>query len=143
MCILQKAKEFAREKHMGQKDDEGKDYFTAHISQVVNILKQVTDSVYILAAGYLHDILEDTNVTEKELREEFGDVITNLVLELTHEGQKDKHGYYFPRLKSKDAIMIKFADRLSNLSRMSVWNKKRQQSYLEKSKFWKDEVINE
>ena len=55
------------------------------------------------------------------------------------EGKKDEKGYWFPRLKSKDAIIVKFADRLSNLSRMDVWDEERQQHYLKKSKFWRSE----
>ena len=62
-------------------------------------------------------------------------------MEVTQEEvEKDQKGYYFPRLKSKEAILIKFADRLSNLSRMSSWNMKRQEQYLRKSKFWNSEI---
>ena len=130
---------FARRKHRDQKDDIGKSYFDAHILQVVNILKNVTTDQYIISAGYLHDTIEDTQTTHQELKDNFGERIANLVLEMTHDGQKDEVGYYFPRLKSKDAILIKFADRLSNLSRMEAWDKARQDHYLRKSKFWKSE----
>ena len=58
--------------------------------------------------------------------------------EVTHEGQKDEYGYYFPRLKSQTGIMLKLADRLSNISRMQSWSKKRRSHYLRKTKFWKD-----
>jgi hypothetical protein len=54
------------------------------------------------------------------------------------ESEKDSYGYYFPRLKSQKAITIKFADRLSNLSRMNAWDEERRRQYLAKSKFWKD-----
>lgn len=137
--LMKKAELFAIRKHEGQLDDEGKDYFLAHIVPVVNMLEQITHDKKILAAGYLHDTLEDTNTTIKELKDEFGDTIANLVLELTHEGNK-QDGYYFPRLKSKKAILIKFCDRASNLSRMGGWSESRQQHYLKKSKFWKSEL---
>lgn len=58
-------------------------------------------------------------------------------MEVTHEGQKDEYGYYFPRLKTKEGIMLKFADRLSNLSRMDNWNERRVAHYIKKSRFWK------
>lgn len=134
-----KARLFAREKHKNQKDDDGKDYFDAHVFQVFSIILRVTDDPDILAASLLHDTLEDTDTTYEELVKEFGKRIADLVLELTHEGQKDSKGYYFPRLKSKDAIMIKFADRLSNLSIINSWTLDRQAQYLRKSKFWKSE----
>ena len=50
-----------------------------------------------------------------------------------------KNGYWSPRLKTKRGIILKFADRLSNLSRIESWDKKRQEHYLKKSKFWKSE----
>jgi (p)ppGpp synthase/HD superfamily hydrolase len=132
-----KARVFSKLKHAGQLDDTGKDYYEAHIQQVHDIVLQVTDNPEILAASLLHDTLEDTNTTYEELVEIFGKRVADLVHELTHEGNKDKKGFYFPRLKSKDAILIKFADRLSNLSRMEKWKYDRQISYINKSKFWK------
>jgi len=136
---LEKAAEFAREKHSGQVDDNGKSYFFYHICEVVNILKNITNDIPTLAAAYLHDTLEDTDTTYQELFEAFGQEIADLVMEMTQEGKADHVGYYFPRLQSHKAIMIKFADRLSNLSRMGAWPADRQEHYLKKSKFWKSE----
>ena len=136
-----KAREFARAKHNKQLDDMGKSYFDAHIEQVVRVLQQVTNDEVMLAVGYLHDTIEDTDTTYQELLSEFGKDIANLVMELTHDGQKDNKGYYFPRLVSKRAIVIKFADRISNLSRMESWNDKRQTQYLGKSKFWASDTL--
>ena len=103
----------------------------------MNILHTITEDIDIICAAYLHDTLEDTATTYEELKKEFGQRVADLVLELTHEGKKDEFGYYFPRLKSKDAIIIKFADRLSNLSRMDSWDIGRQAQYVSKSRFWK------
>lgn len=136
---IKEAYDFAKEKHKDQKDDMGKDYFDAHLVVVYNILKYVTDDENILSAGLLHDTLEDTDTNYNELKEKFGQRIADLVNEVTHEGQKDEGGFYFPRLESKEAILIKFADRLSNLSRMENWGDKRKEHYLKKSKFWRSE----
>ena len=135
--IVNKAMWLADDAHSGQRDDNGDLYTDVHIGQVVEILECVTDDPIILAAAYLHDTLEDTNTTLAQLENEFGHEIASLVHEVTHEGQKDNDGYSFPRLKSKEAIMIKFADRLSNISRMQTWPAKRQEQYLRKSKFWR------
>lgn len=134
--FVKKAREFAILKHFGQLDDMGKDYVEAHIEQVVSILACVSGDEEILAAGYIHDTLEDTNTTVAEIKENFGERVANLVLEVTHEGDKT-HGYTFPRLKTRDGILIKFADRLSNLSRMESWSDKRKNHYIKRSKFWK------
>jgi GTP pyrophosphokinase len=138
LSLRSKAYGFAMVKHHGQVDDDNRDYLSAHILNVVRILSMVTDDDDIICAAYLHDTLEDTDTTLEELTENFGPVIADLVNEVTHDGTNDEHGYYFPRLHTKKAIMLKFADRLSNLSRMDSWNDKRQQQYLRKSKFWND-----
>lgn len=135
--MIERAIEYAKLKHKGQMDDTGHDYFESHLAQVGNILKQVTDDPDILSAGYLHDILEDTDTTFEDLVKNFGYRVAGLVYEVTHVGQKDSAGYSFPHLHSISAIMIKFADRLSNISRMENWTYGRQEQYLRKSKFWR------
>ena len=65
--LIEAAAEFAKMQHAGQLDDTGANYFEAHILQVVNILKSVTSDEEILAAAYLHDTIEDTNVTFETL----------------------------------------------------------------------------
>jgi (p)ppGpp synthase/HD superfamily hydrolase len=136
--LVDKALEYASEKHKGQLDDQGRPYFFAHIVQVHSILKDVTEDPEILCAGILHDIIEDTDTTYKDLVHEFNKPIADLVHELTHEGNRGT-GYYFPRLRSKKAIIVKFADRLSNLSRMDDWHGDRQLTYLNMSRFWPTE----
>jgi (p)ppGpp synthase/HD superfamily hydrolase len=136
--LVDKALEFASEKHKGQLDDQGRPYFFAHIVQVHSILNDVTDDIETLCAGILHDVLEDTPTAYDDLVHEFNKPIADLVNELTQEGDRDA-GYYFPRLHTRKAVMVKFADRLSNLSRMDDWPGDRQQRYLEMSKFWKSE----
>jgi len=134
--LLYKARSYAKRAHKGQLDDEGKDYFTAHLSQVYEVLRQVTRDETILCAAWLHDVIEDTETTYYDLIIEFNQEIASLVMELTHEGSKTS-GYYFPRLQTKEGTLVKFADRLSNLSRMKAWKESRQEQYVRKSRFWK------
>jgi len=133
-----KALEFASEKHKGQLDDQGRPYFFAHIVQVHSILRDVTDDEEVLCAGILHDTIEDTDTTYEEILHEFNREIADLVLELTFQGDKET-GRYFPVLKTRKAIMVKFADRLSNLSRMRDWPGDWQEDYLRQSCFWVSE----
>lgn len=137
--LIARAMHFAMDHHQGVLRDDGKDYFDDHIEQVAKIVKLITDDEQIIAAAYLHDIIEDTHVTYEDLIELFGQRVADLVNEVTHDGKPDSKGYYFPRLHTKEAIIIKFADRLSNLGAMSVWDKERQKQYLKKSKFWRSE----
>lgn len=136
--LINKAIAYAFEAHEGQLDDSGQLYMK-HPLQVLEILRKVTGDVNLLAAAVLHDTLEDTDTTYNDLVIEFGPDIADLVNEVTHAGSKEMSGYYFPRLKTQRGIMLKFADRLSNLSRMEVWDQKRKDQYLQKSKFWAKE----
>jgi len=120
--LITKAYNYAQEKHKDQKDDNGYPYFN-HPNQVAEILKKVTlRDPELICAAYLHDVIEDCEVTYEELREEFSEDIADLVNEVSHEGKKDVKGFWFPRLKTQRGIMLKFADRLSNISRMESWD---------------------
>ena len=130
-----KALDVASKKHRGQLDDRGRPYFFAHVIQVYNVLKDVTDDEATLCAGLLHDTLEDTDTTYEELVHEFNKEIADLVLEVTHEGT-DYRDYYFPRLRSRKAVLIQFADRLSNMARMRDWPGDVQQQILSARVFW-------
>lgn len=136
--LIYRAMIFAVQAHEGQERDGGGAYI-AHPAQVATILTQVTDDPEIIAAGWLHDTIEDTSTSYEVLEARFGKRVADLVNEVTHEGTKDSTGYYFPRLETRDGVLIKFADRLSNLSDMSSWDDQQIAHYLKKSKFWKSE----
>jgi (p)ppGpp synthase/HD superfamily hydrolase len=102
---------------------------------VFNILNVVTNDESILCAGVLHDIIEDTGTGYEELVREFNKEVADLVVELTYVGSKES-GRYFPVLHSRKAIIVKFADRLSNISRMDDWPGDWQLDYLNESQFW-------
>lgn len=129
--------EFASKVHHGDKDDAGRPYMESHILPVVSILKQITKDKEIITSAYLHDTIEDGDTTYDEIKDKFGKTIADIVYEVTKFGPSKYD--YFPNLKSKKAIILKFADRLQNLSRMEpAWNESRQQRYMNRSKFWKD-----
>lgn len=134
---IHNAQEFAKRKHAGQLDDEGKNYFDAHLLPVQKAIRIFTDDVDVIVASVLHDTLEDTDTTYEELKSKFGKRVADLVLEVTHEVRKDTGGYYFPRLESRDAILIKLCDRASNISRMDGWDIGQRESYLKRTKFWR------
>lgn len=129
--IVKKALNYAFWAHRDQKDDTGADYFTVHIEQVVSILLQVTDDPDTIAAAYLHDTVEDTRTTPFQLLGMFGEKITQIVLELTKEPETGTF-----HITSPQAQLIKFADRLSNLSRMESWTEEKKREYRQASRFW-------
>jgi len=129
---------FAKKAHAGQVDDEGLPYFEAHILHVVRILRAAGCSDEVIAAGFLHDTVEDCGIDYPTLVMNFGKTVANLVMEVTHEGEPDHHGYYFPRLKTRDGIVLKLAVRLSDITRMESWTPARREHYLKKTHFWKE-----
>lgn len=132
---------FGSKAHAEQLDDAGKDYFMTHCWQVYEIVKILyPDDFALQTAALLHDTLEDTDTTYEMLVSTFGADVADLIREVTHERKEDDTGWYFPHLHSIRGIVLKFADRASNLSRMEgVWNAERIEKYIKKSKFWQSE----
>ena len=119
MRVIQKAIHYAAVKHGDQKYGEGEPYM-AHIAAVISILHEYNAPPIVVAAGALHDVLEDTDTVYEELAWEFGPHIADLVLAVTNpkEGtRKEKHAIQYPKILAHGtyAIMIKLADRIANV----------------------------
>lgn len=133
--LINKAYEFALDKHKGQK--YGKEDFIYHPLQVYEIITRVCPTdINLRVASICHDLIEDAGVTKDDLEEKFNQDVAELVWEVTKFKPEKNQPATFPNLKSKRAIILKFADRLANLSNMQDWPDKRQQWYLKSSKFW-------
>lgn len=132
--ITNKALEFAREKHKGQmrKNNTPVEYIT-HPINVANLVKKYANNAEniddLVSSAYLHDTLEDTNTTYEELICNFGNLISNLVKELTNndvlkkEMGKTKYLSMKMTSMSEDALIIKLCDRLDNVSSLYDTNK--------------------
>lgn len=130
--LVEKARLRCERAHAGQTRDDGSPY-AEHPAAVVAILREqnVTDPS-VLAAAWLHDVLEDTEVTADELEKEFGPEVVSLVQELTNKGAPnrtfdEKHRSLAEEAKrmSPAAKQVKLADRLHNLQQMSCWQEQR------------------
>lgn len=108
--LVEKAAQICLQYHAGQVDKQGKPYFM-HPFRIM--FKCVTDEERIVAL--LHDILEDTDYTLKELRETFGDKIANAIIHITR-GCNENYFSYIERLsKNQLAARIKQRDLFDNL----------------------------
>ena len=76
--IVERAYRVAEEAHRGQKRQSGKAYIT-HCLEVASILAEMSAPAEVVAAGLLHDTVEDTKITLQDVRNDFGDTIANLV----------------------------------------------------------------
>jgi (p)ppGpp synthase/HD superfamily hydrolase len=70
---------FAADRHAGQTRDSGGVPFVTHPVEVACLLHEAGYSDEVVAAGVLHDVLEDTDVEQAELEKRFGDRVAGLV----------------------------------------------------------------
>lgn len=151
--ITNKALEFAREKHKGQirKNNTTVEYIT-HPINVANLVKKYANNAVniddLVSSAYLHDTLEDTNTTYEELICNFGNIISNLVKELTNNDvlkkEMGKTKYLSMKMAnmSEDALIIKLCDRLDNVSSLYDTNKAFIDKYLRETISILNYIIN-
>src|SRR5687768_14221212 len=85
--IVARAATFAVRAHEGQTRKGTGFPYVVHPIGVAHILRDYyPDDEGLEAAGYLHDVLEDTDTPEQFLRDRFGDDVTELVLGVTNKG---------------------------------------------------------
>ena len=76
--LIKNAYDFIMVKHEGQKRKSGEPY-TIHLIWVAYILSTLQTGPTTIAAGLLHDVMEDCDVSREEMVERFGEEITSLV----------------------------------------------------------------
>ncbi len=122
--LLTKAYHFAEMAHEGQLRNSGDPYFV-HVFETAKNLANLGMDTKTIAAGLLHDTVEDTKVTEKELEKEFGEEIATLVKGVTKLGKvkykgHDRHveslrKFFIAASNDLRVLIIKLADRLHNV----------------------------
>lgn len=134
--FLTKAYYFAKNAHTGQKRASGEEYFT-HPCAVAQILIDLRMDSNTIAAAFLHDVLEDTPVTQQDIKKEFGDEVLELVEGVTKldkiefKSQEEEQAENFKKIfvsMAKDirVVIIKLADRLHNMRSLNFLSKERQ-----------------
>ncbi|HRK65257.1 MAG TPA: RelA/SpoT family protein, partial [Terricaulis sp.] len=127
--LINRAYVYATVKHGSQKRHSGDPYF-AHPIQVAGILTEYKLDAATIAAGLLHDTIEDTDANREEIEEKFGPLIADLVegvtklskLEVQSEESKQAQNLQkFILAMSKDVrvLIVKLADRLHNMRTLS------------------------
>ena len=122
--LINKAYNFALKAHEGQKRMSGDPYFF-HVFETAKILASMGMDTQTIAAGLLHDVLEDTKTNEEELKKIFGENIVFLIKGVTKLGSLKYRGherhveslrkFFIAMANDLRVVIIKFADRLHNL----------------------------
>jgi len=133
---IRNAYEFAEEAHRGQTRKSGEPYIL-HPVAVAEILANMQMDVATVEAALLHDVVEDTNVTLEDLREQFGETLAGLVDGLTkleriqfrtkEEQQNENYRKMFVAMANDiRVILIKLADRLHNMRTLKYQSEENQ-----------------
>lgn len=120
--LLADARALCVSAHAGQKRANGKAYHTHPFAVADLLIENGMRDVEVVAAAYLHDVLEDTKTPRKQIVERFGKRVAKLVDEMTVEPEAQKSFeakqaalLAHAKVMSTDAKWIKLADRLHNL----------------------------
>src|SRR3989442_1276822 len=135
--IVEKAYEFSQKNHAGQTRASG-DPYLVHPLEVACVLAEMKMDPAAIAAGLLHDSVEDTSVTIVDIRKEFGEQVAHIVEGVTKIGRID-----FSSREEQQAenlrkmmlamvddirvVLIKLADRLHNMRTLEHLPPERQQ----------------
>ena len=135
--LVRKAYEFSQKNHAGQTRASGEPYLVHPLSVAMVLAEMKMDAVAV-AAGLLHDSVEDTSVTIVDIRKEFGEQVAHIVEGVTKISQID-----FATREEQQAenlrkmmlamvddirvVLIKLADRLHNMRTLEHLTPERQQ----------------
>lgn len=145
------AAHFAAEHHKGQKrkGEAGEPYLN-HLIEVAELIATSSDllDANLIMAGFLHDTIEDTDVTRQELERLFGSDVAALVAEVTDDKSLPKEQRKALQVqnahkKSPRAQTLKLADKISNLRALlcsppANWSAQRKREYFD----WAREVVS-
>ena len=135
--IVRKAYEFSQRHHAGQTRASGKPYLV-HPLEVALVLAELKMDPVAVAAGLLHDSVEDTSVTIVDIRKEFGEQVAHIVegvtkiskIDFTTREEQQAENLRKMMLAMVDdirVVLIKLADRLNNMRTLEFLPPDRQQ----------------
>jgi len=121
--LVSEAADLAARRHNGMaRKGRGNEPYINHLAEVANLLATATEGAdaELVAAGWLHDSIEDTETTREELAEKFSERVAALVIECTDDmslpkAERRRRQVVDAPKKSASAKLIKIADKVSNI----------------------------
>lgn len=122
--IVDRAENFAQVAHAGQTYDEETPYIV-HLREVVGVLKSFgIHEPTMICAAFLHDTIEDTSKSYKDILSRFGQEVAELVFAVTNElgrNRAERAQKTYPKiLACPNALVLKLADRIANVQHGAI-----------------------
>ena len=122
--MIKEAVEFAVEAHKGAVRKGTRIPYIVHPLEAAVIVGSVTEDEELIAAAILHDVLEDTDASEEEVRGRFGDRVADLVVKETDDKSRswmERKSEKLRRVRegSRDLKIVVLGDKLSNIRSMA------------------------
>jgi len=150
VALVSRAADFAARRHAGQvRKGAARDPYVNHLAEVAALLAETAEQpdAALVAAGWLHDTVEDTATEREELADAFGEQIARIVADVTDDKslpkaeRRQRQIETAPR-KSSRAKAVKIADKISNLRSLMVsppdnWERVRLIDYVD----WAEKVV--
>ena len=148
MDLVRSARAFARAKHAGQfRKGEAREPYEAHLAEVAGLVVGFGGAAEVVAAAWLHDTVEDCDVSAAEIALRFGPVVAQIVAEVTDDKDLDRTLRKRMQVdnapkKSPGGALVKICDKISNIravadSPAEDWTLDRQREYLR----WSADVV--
>src|SRR5438309_1245811 len=143
LSIIKKAYEFSERNHAGQKRASGEPYLI-HPLAVATVLAEMRMDAHSIAAGLLHDSVEDTSVTIEDIRAEFGEQVAHIVEGVTkiskidfatreEQQAENLRKMMLAMVDDIRVVLIKLADRLHNMRTLEHLAPERQHKIAEET----------
>jgi (p)ppGpp synthase/HD superfamily hydrolase len=113
------AKRLAEMMHHGQ--EYGAYPYTYHLQQVEMVINRFgfKDDMVLRICAWLHDLIEDTEISYNQVHKSFGQVIADIVYAVTNEmgrNRKERFSKTYPKIVGNErALVLKLADRIANI----------------------------
>ena len=137
IVLIERAYDFGKTAHKGQKRANGKNYFTEHCVHVADHIIELGMETPLICAALLHDTIEDTSVTKQEIEENFGLEIADLVEGVSKLGKVKYRGneqhveslrkFFVSVAQDVRVVILKLADRWHNLETLEYLRPDKQQ----------------